>query len=94
MSDAEPIAIVPKNSREEVRVDLTEFKGHNLVDIRVFADDGSKQTATKKGISLAIAKLPALIDALRKAETEARRRGLIAQRERVETADGDLFSSY
>ena len=89
-----PIATIEKNSREKVYIDLTEFKGHNLIDIRVFADNGSEQTATRKGISLAIAKLPALIDALRKAETEARRRGLIAQRERVETADGDLFSSY
>ncbi len=88
-----PIATIQKNSRELVCIDLTEFKGHNLIDIRVFADNGSEQTATKKGVSLAIAKLPALIHTLRNAEAEARRRGLIAPHEAGGTTDGDLFSS-
>ena len=80
MSEQSPIATIQKNSRERVYIDLTEFKGHNLVDIRVFADNGSEHTATKKGVSLAIAKLPILIEALRNAEAEARSLGQITDR--------------
>ena len=74
------IATIVKNQREEVRVSLDEFKGHRLVDIRVFTDPytGDERVATKKGISLAVGKLPALIAALRDAEREARAAGLLA----------------
>jgi hypothetical protein len=31
---------LPKNSREEVRVSLTSYRGHQFVDVRVYAGDG------------------------------------------------------
>ena len=77
MTDAHPIATITKNSREEIHVALTKFKNHQLVDIRVFADNGSEHVATKKGISIAVQRLPELIQALQGAEAEARRCGLL-----------------
>lgn len=69
--------LIEKNAKEHVRVSLAEFKGHELIDVRVFA--GSRITgdivATKSGICLRVQKLPELIAALQVAEAEARARG-------------------
>jgi hypothetical protein len=76
------IATVPKNQREEVRVALDTFKGVDLRDVRVYAnfdndnDDGERRP-TKKGVSVKVDKIRALIDALELAEAEAQRRGLL-----------------
>ena len=77
MSDI-PIATIGKNSREELRVTLTSFKGYNLLSLRVFyqADDG-KMWPGKSGLALRLDKLTELIEALQKAEAEATARGLI-----------------
>lgn len=68
---AEPIIIaeIEKNSREVVRISIDEFKGHRLIDIRVFAAWGDDDILkpTKKGVSLKIERLPDLIDALSQA---------------------------
>ena len=75
---AEFIAIIPKNKREDIRISLSKFEELDLLNIRVFVDysDGERGPS-KKGISIRVAQLPALLEALRKAELEARRRGLI-----------------
>jgi Transcriptional Coactivator p15 (PC4) len=36
MSD--PIAIIPKNSMDEIRVMWSEYKGHSYLDIRVYTE--------------------------------------------------------
>jgi len=81
MTEGDHIAIVAKNAREDVRVTLDEFKGTQLVDVRTFADfaAGPVETRgpTKKGISLSVARLPDLIDALEAARSEAQRRGIL-----------------
>lgn len=63
------IATIPKNSREELRVSLTEFKGYNLASLRVWfqADDGSMRPG-KAGLVIRIERLPDLIAALEKAQ--------------------------
>ena len=73
------IATIEKNKREEIRIALTAYQGYDLCDIRVFAEPyaGDMWVATKKGISLSVAKLPALIVGLREAEREAREAGLL-----------------
>lgn len=47
-----------KNANEVVRISLTEFKGHKLLDIRVFYDVSENQDPdrrpSKKGISLSV----------------------------------------
>jgi hypothetical protein len=76
------IATIPKNSREWVRVALDEFRGVQLVDIRVLVElneETGLPIPTKKGVSLKVEKLPSLIDALNDALVEAQRLGLIGQ---------------
>lgn len=79
------IAIIEKNSLEEVRVTLDEYSGHQLIDVRVYADfkTGNVETRgpTKKGVSLNIAKLPELLDGLSLAMEVAQRRGLLPHAE-------------
>ena len=59
------IETIPKNAREEIRISLTEYQGHDLCDVRVYAEpySGDEWVATKKGVSLSVAKLSALIEA-------------------------------
>jgi len=59
-----------KNDREEVRVSVSKFKGHLLVDIRVYSPsyrEPGKMVPTKKGISIRAEMLPAFLGVLEKA---------------------------
>ena len=80
MTDATIIATIRKNAAEEIRVSLTTFKEHELVDLRVYADmDGkSERQPTRKGISCHVSKISALIEALENAQAEAVRRNLFS----------------
>lgn len=73
------ISTIPKNAAEELRVTLTEFNGHNLCDLRLYAAyrTTGEIGPTKKGITVSVALLPAIIAGLQEAEAEARRRGLL-----------------
>lgn len=75
-----PVATIGKNSREEIRVTLDEFKGAQLVDIRIFAPFTAANVPmpTKKGVSLRLSALPELIAGLQRAEALAREQGLIS----------------
>ncbi len=57
-----------KNEMEEIRVALQEYKGANLIDIRVWFKNGGRWIRTKKGITLSIRLLPELKEAISKAE--------------------------
>ena len=52
------ICEINKNSMEKIRIALTEFKGHKLLDIRVYYDASETRDQdfkpTKKGISIPI----------------------------------------
>ena len=80
---AEPtmIAVVAKNSSEDVRIALSDYAGHDLIDIRVYADlkAGSMVTRgpTKRGVALSVHKIDDLIAGLTQARDEAERRGLL-----------------
>jgi hypothetical protein len=74
---AEPLIIAKfwrNRSGEAVYVTLREFKGRDLIDLRVFAGDA-------KGLSLTIARLPELATAINRALNRARELELI-ERER------------
>ncbi len=45
---------ITKNTREEIRVEPTEYKGQSLISIRVWAKtyDGRGYIPTKKGIAV------------------------------------------
>jgi|RhiMethySRZTD1v2_1073278.scaffolds.fasta_scaffold297749_1 transcriptional coactivator p15 (PC4) len=79
-----PIRSIAKNARETIQVSLTEFKGIDLLDARVFVNGETEPVATKKGLSIRINLLPELISALKEAESEAHRRGLISDEVRPE----------
>ena len=71
---------IAKNGREIVRVELNEYEGHQLFGVRVWyrGQDGALKP-TRKGISLGIRHLPALVRALEDAERAARTAGLLRQ---------------
>lgn len=55
-----------KNSREEVRVSLDEFKGMQLLNIRVwFAGDDGQMRPGKQGVAVRLELAPELMQAIR-----------------------------
>ena len=75
-----PIATIPKNSREELRVSLAEFKGTQFVDLRIyseFAGSTHARSPTKIGVTCSFERLPQLVRALMDAEAQAQALGLI-----------------
>ncbi len=79
--------IIEKNKAEELRVALKRYRGHDYVDIRTYVepsvDEGEGRVPTKKGVALALTKLPELIAALQRAESEARAAGLLPNQDRA-----------
>lgn len=59
-------ATIRKNANEELRVSLDEFRGHRLVNLRVWfkAEDGEMRPG-KQGVALRVELLPELMEALR-----------------------------
>ncbi len=79
------IATIEKNRSEELRIALKEFKGRHYLDVRTYcepySDEGQGRVPTKKGVTVPLAKLPELIEALQKTEAEARAAGLLRETE-------------
>lgn len=73
------IATVKKNTMDEIRVELSEYKGFNLASIRVWTEhnDKDEMVPTKKGVSFKVSLLPEIREALEKAEAEAKAAGLL-----------------
>ena len=78
----DPISIAKfwksRDHAEHVRVDLSEFKGHIIVNVRIWqtGSDGIDRPSTR-GIAMSVRKLPELASALAKAETTAIELGLL-----------------
>ena len=76
---AEPVkvATLPKNATEEIHVALDHYAGRNLIDVRIYGKwNGSEVFApTKKGVTVAPAKLDDLIAALTEARSQAQALG-------------------
>ena len=70
-----------KNKTEVVKISLTEYEGHNLIDIRAFTKNssGGEPLPTKKGLTLSVHNIKPLIQALMKAGIMARDNGLLEQ---------------
>ncbi len=68
-----------RNSRETVRVQITEYHGRAIVNLRCwFTDGGGELKPGRDGLALSVSHLPALADAVAKALAEAQRRGLLS----------------
>ncbi|AZF90286.1 MAG: hypothetical protein BPH100C_225 [Phage 5P_2] len=63
--------VIEKNKREQIRIEATEFKGQDLVDIRVYYQDQAdgEWKPSKKGIAFKTELLPEIIKALQALET-------------------------
>jgi len=76
---SEPIIIAQwwRNRRgEAVRVQLSTFEGHNLIDVRTWVTDDGK-LVPRKGFTASVKHLPRLAAALAKAVAKATELGLI-----------------
>ena len=76
---SEPIIIAQwwRNRRgEAVRVQLSTWEGHNLIDIRIWRSSDGK-LVPGKGFAADVRRLPRLAAALAKAEAKATELGLI-----------------
>lgn len=66
------IATIPKNSKQEIRVSLDHFQGHDLLNMRVwYRTDQGEMRPGKQGLAVRLAILPDLIHALIQAEQAA-----------------------
>jgi hypothetical protein len=65
------VSVFPKNKFQEVRVGIREFKGNDLVDIRIWTiSQGIDQMVpTAKGVTINVHLLPDLLKALHSAES-------------------------
>lgn len=63
-----------KNATEEVVIKFTQFKGHDLLDLRVYyfrdSDEEGESKPSKKGLSISTNLLPELLKGLLKAANE------------------------
>ena len=67
-----------KNAAERVRVSLHEFRGDDMLSMRVYVgQDVGQAKPTQKGLTVNVATLPKLIGLLQEAEAKARAEGLI-----------------
>ena len=79
---AEPVEIAKfwknRGRRESVHVTLSEYEGHSLINVRIYATgrDGIDRP-TPKGIAMGIGKLPKLADGITKALAKAHELGLL-----------------
>ena len=74
--------VLEKNSRESLVINQSEFKGVKLVDIRVFyKDEAGDLKPTKKGVSVRLEQLDALIKALSTVSATAREQELVEENE-------------
>lgn len=72
------IASLPKGSGEEVRVGLSEFKGKQYIDMRVyFENDDGEWKPTKKGVALDVKYFWKLMEALGEARDTLKENGLL-----------------
>lgn len=74
-----PVAVIPKNTREEIHVGLDQYAGCNLIDVRIFALFGGNDVfcPTKKGVAVSTSKLDDLIAALTEAKAQAQAMGWV-----------------
>lgn len=64
------VTVFPKNKFQEVRVGIREFKGNDLVDVRIWTmtQSSDQMVPTAKGVTINVHLLPQLIKALNDTE--------------------------
>ena len=74
------VKTIQKNKFQEVRVSISEFKGNDLIDIRVWnsVKDSDEKSPTAKGVSLNVSLYPELKEAVLALEQELKDNKLIS----------------
>lgn len=63
---------IKKNALDIIRIQRTKYKGHDLIDIRVYVEDrNGEKIPTKKGITFKVELLDEIIEALKEIKGEA-----------------------
>ena len=64
------VSIFPKNKFQEIRVGIREFKGNDLVDIRIWTmtQSAEQMVPTAKGVTINVHLLPQLLKSLQDTE--------------------------
>jgi len=74
----EVIAQFQKNSREEIRVTINEFKNNKYIHLRTYVGfEGDEKKPTPKGIAIAVELYPELKKAMELLEKSLAEQGLI-----------------
>lgn len=72
------VATIRKNAREDLRVTLEKYRGHHLLNLRIWFDaGGGEQRPGKQGVAIRLDLMPHLRQALAEAERKARKLGLL-----------------
>ncbi len=62
---------IEKNANNKIRISITEFKGNNYIDVRVYyEDDAGEYKPTKKGVTFRPDQISQVMDGLLQAEKE------------------------
>ena len=78
------IKTIQKNKIEQIRISLSEFKGYQLANLRVYfktEENDDEYKPTKKGISFRVNLLPEIIEGLTQAEKEIKKEDLESKTE-------------
>ena len=72
MAEKKLLASIPRTATEEIQVQLSEYKGKQFLDIRIFytTDGGNTWNPTKKGVAVYPESLESLKQAIEIAEKE------------------------
>jgi len=74
------ITEIEKNNSERIRIELTKYKDHDLIAMRVYYKvklTENEWGPTRKGITCKVELLPEIIKGLKEAEAEARQKGML-----------------
>lgn len=67
----QPLATFPRTDRTEVRLSLSQFKGRQLIDLRLyFLNRKGEWLPSRKGCAIQPGELPGLLAALERARQE------------------------
>ena len=77
--DSNLIASFQKNSQEEFRFSVTNFKGHEYADIRIFYEKDGDFFPSKKGITVSLDTWKEFKECIEKLETELQSRDLLPE---------------
>jgi len=66
-----PIAAIRKNGREEARISIDEYRGHRLLNLRMWSEaDNGEMHPGKEGLALRLDILPEMRAALEQVDRE------------------------